>query len=239
MKQIAETIYNPMNEYDELTPVHQMGTTTTYYQGFTLGDTTPTGWTGFNALGGCALAQGTGAQQRVGSYAYLKKGTLTMSIDMKPNTTSNSGEPCEFRVIMFKARPSARQFGQTYTPDNTLFLNTSGNEIGTATSGVKGADMMLQPLNARRWNILRQQKFILSNANATSVLGPSQSYYPSRKILRFNMPFWKKVKFNSSNEPQDVDIHYAVLVICTPIAKFSPGNRWEMNTRGTCTFNDI
>ena len=51
MTNFAETIYNPLTAVDEQTPTASVGTTKTYYLGYTLGNTVPTGWTNYNALG--------------------------------------------------------------------------------------------------------------------------------------------------------------------------------------------
>lgn len=237
MTNFAETIYNPLTAVNEQAPIDQVGTTKTYYQGFTLGNSVPTGWTNYYALGSMSVAQGTGNNERTGQWAYIKKTTMHMSIDMKPNTSSANSQPTVFRVIVFKAKPGARQFGQTYTPDSTLMMNTSGQEIGVTSAGVTGADMMLQPLNRRRWTIYKDYKCTLSPPNELN--GASNAFYPSRKEFMLNLPFWKKVRFNTSSEPQDIDFHYGVLILATNIGKFTDANRWETNIRGTTTFNDL
>jgi hypothetical protein len=230
----GETIYKPLNAQNEVTPsINPTGKTFTL--AYCLGATVPSGWTGYNALGSMVVSQGAAAGERVGAYAYLKKTHMTISIDMKPNTSSASSEPCTFRVIKFIARPSMREFGTSYTPSTSLMYDTSGNEIGPDSSGITGADLMLQPLNRKRW-ICEQRTFTLSPPSGTS--GSINSKYPSRKVLTFNCPFWKKCKFNAASEPQDVNTKYGLIVIATSHAKFQDADRWELNLRGTTTFND-
>lgn len=237
LKNYGESIYSAMTPVDEIAPTNQIGTTTAFYQGWVLGSSIPTGWTGFSALGGMAVAQGTSTNQRVGQWAYLTKATATLSLDVKPNTLTNDTEPIEFRVILFKAKAGSRQFGTTYTPDATLMYNTSGQEFGPQSTGITATDVMLQPLNTRRWSIYKHHKFILSPPGEAGAANTSY-YYPSRKILKLTMPFYKKIRFNVANEPQDVDTHYAIMIFSTPIAKFSAGNRYEANIRGTVIYRD-
>ena len=164
MTNYGETIYTALLQQNEVTPTTQVGSTKTYSLQYTLGENPPTGWTDYTALGGMAIPQGTGTNERVGQWAYLKKGHATISIDMKPNTSSSlpDTQPCEFRVICFKAKPGMRNFGSSYSPDTSLFYNTAGQEIGPTSSGINGSDMQLQPLNRRRWSIYCDKKFILS-----------------------------------------------------------------------------
>ena len=126
------------------------------------------------------VAQGAGNNERVGNWAYLKKTHMTVSIDMKPSTITGQTESTEFRFIVVKAKPSTRQFGTTYTPNSTLFYNTSGEEFGPDSVGVLGADIQLQPINKRRWSIYYSKKFTLSPPGTVETQGAMNSYYPSR-----------------------------------------------------------
>lgn len=236
---LAESIYKPLVAINEQAPANQVGTTETYFHYFTLGNAAPTGWTGCEPLGSMVVTQGTGNNQRVGSWAYLKKTHMTISIDMKPNTVTGQTEATEFRFIVVKAKPASRQFGSTYTPDSTLFYDTSGSEFGPDSTGIKGADIQLQPINKRRWSIFYHKKFILVPPGTVEQQGAMNSFYPSRKVVNLNLPFYKKVRFNSANEPQDIDTKYAILIFSTPVAKNSDGTRHEINIRGTTSFIDV
>lgn len=235
-RSFGETIYSALTAQDEVSPTSQIGTTKSYYLGYTLGAIVPTGWTNFLALGGMSVTQGVGTNERTGQWAYLKKAVATLTLDMKPNTSSTSSDPIQFRVIVFKARPGSRNFGSSYSPDSTLMIDTSGQEFGPESSGVVGADVQLQPLNTNRWSIYKQSKFILAPPATSS--GTVNSKYASRKVLSLSMPFFKKVRFSSSGEPQDIDTHYSIIILATSVAKFTDANRWEANLRGTVLFND-
>ena len=97
MTNFAETIYNPITAVDEQSPANAVGTTKTYYLGYTLGNLAPTGWTNYNALGSMTVAQGTGNNERTGQWGYIKKTTMHMSIDMKPNTDTANSQPTIFQ----------------------------------------------------------------------------------------------------------------------------------------------
>lgn len=234
---IAESIYVPITQVNEATPTFEIGTTKTYYQGWTLGSTVPN-WNNFEALGGMTVAQGSGTNERSGQWGYLKKTHLKMSIDMKPNTATGSSEPIVFRLVIFKARPSMRQFGNSYSPGASLFYDEAGQEFGYDTAGINAGDINLQPLNVRRWCIYKSQKFTLTPPGE-GVSGSANSYYKSRKEISIDLPFYRKVRFNASNEPQDIDTHYGIMVFATSIAKFNDANRYEVNIRGTTTLCDL
>lgn len=237
MTNYGETIYTAITNQNEISPTNQVGTTKCFTLAYTLGATVPTGWTNYLALGGMSVPNGSDTNERHGQFTYLKKTHLNCSIDMKPNTSSGNGEPIEFRVICFKAKVGARNFGSSYSPNSTLFYNTAGQEIGEDSTGIVGADLQLQPLNRKRWSIYCDKKFILSPMGE-STSGSSNYKYPSRKTMSLSLPFYKKVRYNTSNEPQDIDIHYGLLIIANGIAKFQDADRWEFNCRGTTTCSD-
>ena len=80
MTNYGETIYTALLQQNEVTPTTQVGSTKTFSLQYTLGANPPTGWTGYTALGGMAIPQGTGTNERIGQWAYLKKGHATISL---------------------------------------------------------------------------------------------------------------------------------------------------------------
>ena len=212
MRNFAETSYIALTNKDSATP-HQVQSTNAYFKGFTLGPTVPTGWTSYESLDGMTVAQGTGQNQRIGASMYIKNTHLNMEIDMVLPDSGVDAHATEFRVIVFKVKPAARNLGVSLTPNTSLFLDTSGNQIGHESTGVTGTDLMLQPLDRRRWVIYRDQKFTLSpQLKPTTSGGWTSTKYPVMKRFSINMPFYQKTKFDASGVPFELDMHYGVVI---------------------------
>jgi hypothetical protein len=144
MSQMSETKLRPVQPFNELAGIPIQTGAIAYYQGFVMQDL-PSGWdSSLSVLGGIKMAQGLTAQERIGDYVYFKKTHLSLQVDM--NESSTILPPVEFRCIVVKARASNIPAGLTDTPQTSLFLNTIGAPEGYATSGVNGADLMLQPI---------------------------------------------------------------------------------------------
>lgn len=235
MHRMSETKLSGMKKYDELAPAAiQVGALATQIN-LVLGGI-PSGWTGFSDLEGMGITQGVEAGQRIGDYVYMKKGHLTLEIDMKA-TVDTGQPPIEFRCILYKARRGVYPSGTTKNPSTTLFLDEEGNKIGSATGGINGTDLMRQPLNRRDYTVLRDHKFMLSSLYPQA---GSSSRYGSMKRYMFNMPFYKKAHFANPTEPipEDLDYHYAISIFARSLDKDTKADQWEINTRGTVSWTD-
>ena len=194
MRNFAETSYIALTNKDSATP-HQVQSTNAYFKGFTLGPTVPTGWTSYESLDGMTVAQGTGQNQRIGASMYIKNTHLNMEIDMVLPDSGVDAHATEFRVIVFKVKPAARNLGVSLTPNTSLFLDTSGNQIGHESTGVTGTDLMLQSLDRRRWVIYRDQKFTLSpQLKPTTSGGWTSTKYQYEKARKKSAEWDAKVR---------------------------------------------
>ncbi len=230
---ISETKLLTLLRKNELVPSPIQTGALAHMLNFTLGGI-PAAWSGFTDLEGMSFPTGTGSNQRVGSYIYLKKSHLNLEIDMKNPGPSKT--PVEFRVIVYKARRLAYPAGQTRDPATSLFLNEEGGDFGHATSGVNGTDLMIQPLNKRIYTIKSDTKFVLSPPwNTVGYSG----HYPVLKRMSIDLPFYTKVHFHPTTlQPTDVDYHWAISIYARSVDKDSSANDWEVNTRGNTQYMD-
>lgn len=233
--QMSETKLIACTQFEEKAPKAIQTGAIAYYSSYIMTNVPP-GWDGnFNNLGGIATAQGTGGNNRVGDYIYLKKSHVNFQIDI--NETSGFTAPIEFRMIVAKARTGVLPVGYTYTPSTTLFLNTVGFPIGHATSGVTGTDLMLQPVNKRDWTVFKDMKFTLSSPDTAG--GGMNYFYPSRKNVLLNLPYYGKCRVNTSTGlPEDLDTHYIIMIYGSSVGKDRSAADWEVSTRGTTSFTD-
>jgi len=210
-----------------------------YYYAFTGGSVSPPAWTGFNALAGFAYKEGTASNERVGKYMFLDHTTLNMSVHM--NQSSQNQPPTQFRVIVFKARRAMTPAGFTNDPGKTMFLNPAGGEIGHLVNNVNGNDLMLLPTNKRKFIIVQDRKFTLQApmAQSTGETASFQGKYPTYKQMRIMLNHKAKTAFqNTSNEPQDYDFYYGVLIYASNVARDIRADQWEVNLRGTTSAFD-
>lgn len=241
VKGLAETkliAVTPFNEYAPKVPVNQSAPYLRYCH-FILGSTLPTGWdTQAQMLGGTVIPNGTGASERIGSYAYLKKTTLMMDIDctIPPQGTF---PPLEFRLIVVKPKRYALQSGVTLGPQAGLFLNDVGGEIGYNSTGYNSTDVLRRPINKRNFQVRRDQRFVLTAPSAIPNAMGYSGAYKSMKSFRLSLPLYKKTKFDTAGKPYDIDTHYSIMIFARPIGKDHVPDNWEVNLRGTTSYTDM
>lgn len=239
---VAETKLLSVNPYNEQgASAIQVGALA-YYVGFYVGGTLPTGWdASLKPLGGILTAQGTSGANRIGNYIYLKQTHINLNIDM--NFTSSQRPPSEFRMIVCKQNRATMPAGVAPVPQTSLFLNTTGGDMGYQTVGVRGFDMMRQPLNKRDWYIKTDRHFTLTNPMKTGSDGSQVGYsgaYKSRKSLTINLPYFKKTHINLvSNVPDDLDYRWVIYFFANNIGSDQTSAGWEVNLRGTTAFTDL
>lgn len=236
----AESKLSGVSSLNEASPSSIALGAQAYKYTFCLGNFTPGTWGGFGALGGFAYPQGVDITSRVGNYMYLKNTTLNLSVHM--NQTIDHQMPTQFRMIVFRARRASSPAGVNYNPDQTLFLNQTGDRFGAGTALVNGNDLMLQPLNRRDWIIVSDKRFTLQNQlqPESSVTARGGVFYPTYKMFRINLKHNAKVHFSTgSSEPNDFDFHYGVAIYAARIGRDQNATGWEVNLRGTTSANDL
>ena len=232
---MSETKLIPCQAFEEIVPKPIQTGAIAYYSSYIM-TSLPTGWDGqFNQLGGIGTIQGLESDDRIGDYIYLKKTHLNFQIDV--NETNSYTSPIEFRFIVAKARTGVLPVGYTYTPSTTLFLNQVGMPIGHGTTGIKGTDLMLQPINRRDWTVFKDMKFTLTSPDTSG--GGMNYFYPSRKNVLLNLPYYGKCRVNKTTGlPEDLDTHYIIMIYASSIGKDRSASDWEVSTRGTTSFTD-
>lgn len=206
---------------------------------FTIG-TIPTTWsgiTGIHNLGGMSIPNGTGRAQRNGHYVYLEKTHLRFELDFNQLP---SRCPVQVRMLVVKSNRRNNPVGFSNPYDTTLFLNNLGNEFGHATVGVNGTDLMVQPVNKKDWYVRMDRKFVMSPVNDSDATNPSSnaSRYAITKDFVMNLPYYKKVEFDSANLPQNLDFNWAIIFYTRPIGKDQVADGLEINVRGSTIFKD-
>ena len=242
VRSLAETKLLPVSGFNEkppLVPVNASAPNLRYINCL-IGDQLPTGWDSQTTLlDGVKIAPGTGAQQRIGSYVYLKKTTLMFDIDMQSTGEAGSKPPIEFRVVVLKPKRYSTQAGITLAPSKGMFLNDVGGEIGYETAYYNTTDFLRRPLNRRNFQVAHDQRFVMSQAENIMNNSGYSGYYPCFKSFQVSLPYYKKVKYDGGNRPYDIDTHWSLIILARPLGKDTIPDNWEMNLRGTTSYTDL
>lgn len=240
LSKFSETKYKACNKIDEKAPVAIQTGALAHMVCFVLGGS-PTAWgSDWNDIGGINLNQGVAESQRIGDYTFLKKTRVTLDIDMKEPTggTTNTTLPNEFRVVVFKSRRQAMPTGSVRAPQTALFLDETCNDIGHATSGINGTDLIIQPINRRHFCVIKDQKFMLSNPLNPSLGAAYSGHYPCMKRITVDLPHYVKAHYEDSNLPTNYDFHYGIAIYARSLDKDTKADNFEVNLRGTTTYCD-
>lgn len=240
INRIAENKLIPMTAQDQTVPQPILAGNNACYVGYCSGPK-PVGWdANIKALDGITA----NSSVRNGSYIYLAKSTVSISIDTK-QTTAATQQPTQFRVVVCKARRANGPVGTNPPqPDGNLFLDSSGKATSYKVTGFNGMDIMLQPLNKRDWVILKDTKFTLSNWVAAGTGGAGTSgytgFYGNMKEIRLSLPYYKKTHYrDSDNLPSDLDYNYAIMIFARSLDQTSVADNWEASVRGTTSYKDF
>lgn len=236
---VAERKLSALTDINEGTPSAIALGALAYKYSFVLGSTSPSTWSGYTPQGGFAFVQGTGNNQRDGRYMYLDKTTMNMSVHM--NAQERLTAPTQFRMIIFRARRATTPTGVSYDPNLRLFLKPNGDGFGPGTAGTNFNDLYLQPTNKRDWIIVADKRFCLSPflADGQTNTAAWQGQYPNFKNFRISLAHKKKSSFQGqTNEPDDYDYHYGVVILAGSVARDTVASGWEVNLRGTTTAID-
>lgn len=224
------------------------GTSPTAYTWSGILQSIPLNWdASANNLGGITIAEGTGSNQRIGNYVYLKKTHLNFQVDALMSTENQP--VLQFRLIVAKSRQATQPAGTTSYPQNTLFIDSIGTEQGHSSTGntaMNTFEVMNNPLNKRDWVVLKDRRFFLAqpvnipNVSGATGVGYNQKY-PSRKNFRLDLPHYCKTRTTASGAPVDYDAHYIVYLYATAVGAvtntYLPDN-WRVTMRGTTSYTD-
>jgi len=199
-----------------------------YFTNYCLG-TAPTGWNGpngaaaFNNLNGFEWAPGTGANERVGQYMYLKKTTINLRVAM--NASSRTGTT-KFRVIVYKEKRNRYNTTANGNPCDDLFINQAGKSVGVNTAAsvnARALDFNTWLVNKRNYQLVKDFKFVLA-PETLSYQGGSDprnvnQVSHAEKIMQFSLGHYQKAKFSTAdNTPEDQMYRYCVSIISMPMS---------------------
>lgn len=241
LSMFSEKKYKGLTDVDEDAPNQITVGSIAYWNGYVLGQTVPTTWiSGIGAwqpLDGFRFVQGIGNNSRDGRFMFLNNTTINCSVHM--NSQPRNTPPVQFRMVVFKARRATTPTGVSYNPSETLFLDTNGNVQGH-NAGMVGNDLMLQPLNRRDWIIIQDRKFTLQAplATATTESASFQGKYPSFRRMRLNFNHKIKSAFGSTDQPEDYDYNFGIVIYASGVGRDVQADQWEFNLRGTTSAFD-
>jgi hypothetical protein len=215
-----------------------------YQTNYCLGQV-PVGYLNFNALGGFEWALGTGPNDRIGKYMYLKKTTVNLKISL--NDPGRGGQT-RFRVLVYKSRRNNTPGQYSITPGENLFLNEVGLPFGTDTSvNANDATMKFQTaiVNKRNYQVVRDFQFVLTPSSVTvqggsNLVSPLSQGTLSEKHLRFQLGHYKKTSFNpNTDRPDDLNYQYLITILSFPVGSTtSQASAWTSSIRGTVSAGD-
>lgn len=194
-------------------------------------------WT---AVEGLSITQGDGRNQRIGQSVYLKHTKGTVTIDM-PTMVAGGSRPMEFRMIAFRRRQRGSPTGVSPDPDQALFHDISGNEIGDFTGGIRGIDLMNLPVNKDNYTVFMDKKFTLGpdasvESSGASITGTN---YPSTVTIPFTFNHERKVTwFDGGIDPSDYDGRFNIVIYASSVGRLEASAGWTANLRASTEFLD-
>lgn len=254
-KPVAETKVIAGLEQKAIAPVTTFGiapaNSTIFRQYWDLANASPTPFG--TALGCFTCRRGDNRDERNGDYIYGKKLLLNLYLQMvqtSENNTARNAVPIRFKVLVIKNRRSKAPYGTFKDPDKSLFLQPNGDEIGAntglITQQMKVDDFIGAPLNKKNFMVYKHYNFWLSppqliQTGAADEVGfTSQKQYPMSKNIKMTLPVWSKLHYdNTSNNPDDYDGHYKILIYAMNQPSPDNASYWSSSLRSTFLYNDI
>ena len=237
LRPLTETKIVALVKQNEIQPVPiQTGAIATFVA-FTLG--TNSAFAGDTTVGGIAMTQGVGRSERIGAYVNYKKTTASLRIEMNAGVNA---PPIQMRMIVFKARRSSNPAGTSPSWASSGFIDNDGGNVGHATLGINGLDIMQLMLNKKQWVIYKDEKFILQPYNSLTTGDIIYNHYPAAKDVLLNMPHYAKAHFPNSGSltADDLDTRYTVIVYGHTLGRSGiPADSFECSFRGTTSFTDM
>ncbi len=204
----------------------------------------PTGQPNFEGLDGFQWSPGTGSNQRIGRYLYLKHTTMQMRLAML-NTPQNA-TPTMFRTIVFKAKRNSALGSAGGNPNDDLLLDNSGRALGVNNTGSQDSktfEYMNMLVNKRNYSVVLDTKCILQPSlvavqGATPVM-PLSTSYPSEKTYSLKLNHNSKTAFSNFNAPLDLNYQYCIQVLSAPMGNVTTlADDWRISFRGTVSCID-
>lgn len=243
--QTGETKLQALVTHIDQDPISQVvgGTSPVYYKNYCIGNV-PTNYSNFLTLGGMVWPQGTGNDERIGRYMYLKKATLYLNVALA--AANRITGPTRFRVIVYKARRNNAPGTPLIDPNLNLLIDDKGNTFGMGTT-INQTNVAFQVqhalANKKNYHIIKDKQFFLTppvstvQGGSNLVTSSSQTQNPE-KNMTFNLGFWKKTSFGSNapnaNQPEDLNYSYCVSIFSMPVGAHNTiTNNWISSTRGT------
>lgn len=254
IRSVGETKYKGFKIIDDAPSSIQTGAQT-FFNGYDFGNTTDQ--TGFVTLAATLfptdILNGASYNTREGMHMYLCKTTAKLRVAMNPFDNQNMSQTQlgksfgTFRVIICRQRREFTQTGYLAAVNQTLFRDENGGYFGHSTSGITINDLTMAPVNLKNFELFKDVKFQLSppamfvahdSQNDAGYSGPSGKY-PHMKDIDFTITHNKKCEYNNtSNEPENYNSHYYVIVYGGSPTREGSVNNWETTIRGTTTALD-
>ena len=226
---------------------------------------TDSGGTVAYALGGYALAQGTGAGQLIGKYCKFTSTYMNVNITMDPQNISNNVNdaldslcPHQFRVIIVRARRDKMVAQGVHVNDigepslgYNLFLDEQGKPKGIIDD-MATQDAFTWFVNKQMWTVVREERFTLQaplitgrdTAPITVASGTKQhnsarfkKYWLPKPSTKVRYPFGSAI--GSTLEPIDYNFINHVVVLCKNTSSGErASNHWNVQVNGATAFID-
>lgn len=208
-----------------------------------------------------SFPKGDNNNERTGDYMFLKKSHLKMEIQMLPTNSSVSLQglqsTTQFRFMIVKANRKYNKLGVSPIAGSSLFLTTENDQFGFGIAGQPSTastfSNMSQPINKRKWIVYKDTKFTLSTPaqqftdtsipDSVTSIDTSNSKYPVKKLLKIDLPIYKKTHFDSeSTVPDSVDTQWLLVIQACPTNYCTEGVQAPRNIRlnilGTTSASD-
>jgi len=219
-----------------------------FFTNYCLG-TAPAAWIGpdgaaaFNDLDGFQWPAGTGPDQRIGQYMYLKRTTLNLRVAM--SAQSRHG-PTKFRVIVYKEKRNQYNVAGGGNPCENLFIDQTGQTRGVnslSAPGARALDFNTWLVNKRNYQVVKDFKFTLANETllVQGAIEPGNANQTNRaeKLLKFSLGHYQKAKFGQGDVPEDQMYRYCVTVISMPMSNsVAPHNDYSTYVNGVVSCLD-
>lgn len=248
LNKTSELKINPLEKYSTTTPrpsVPLPGTGPIYYTQYCLGNV-PSGWTNFDALGGFEFEQGTGPNQRIGKYMYLKKTTMHLKISM--NNLARIASQVRFRIVVYKSKRNNVPGTFGGNPSEHLFIDSQGREFGvdnTISNSEASMEYTTALVNRKNYVVLKDTQFILTPQSyevqgGSNVVSQLSQNGRTEKTMRFELGHYAKTSFDlATKKPTDLAYQYCVSIIAMPVGNVNDrASDWFSAVRGTVSALD-
>jgi len=213
----------------------------------------------FEGIDSLSFPKGDNRNNRTGEKMYLKDTYLLATLRMNENYQSGSltaaefidlanFQNTEFRAIAFQIKANGRTTGAIPNAGQQLFLAPDGSEVGEYVNGIRGDDLMIMPVNKKRFQVYMDKRFTL-NPPVQVVTGSSggggQVFMLGRKSfmdLRCKVGHNRIVHFGqasgTSNEPSSGNNNVYFVVYATSSVRTAFQDNWKIDVSYSTTALD-